>query len=418
MSRLIFDTRALNQRFAPAPHTELPSATALCGMEVHGERLVMSSCDVENAFYNFRVPIALARCFRLPPVAARFCGVESVDGAKVAPWQRVQPFLTTLPMGWAWALHLCQSAVQRGVNDILGEHRLLKDKRTGIVVTNGPPADESIRATGTHRDVAAAVYVDNIAIFACCEQKCRATMASVISHLRSIGLPIHEEAQPSSEGAFIGWSLRDNVWSIKSSRMWRLRWSLEEILRRGRATAPLMEVVVGHCTWQIMGLRGSLSIFDSVYEFIKSAGDNWVALPASVRSELSIAAGVLPVLRCDVRSSWSSSVHCYDASPSGIGACIREVDPANVAAVGRHAEAWRFRNQDTTAARASALQQSGLVASMAAKVTPNSRQPVDFEGVPADMMSPPEWTCVLSLRTNVQEHIMRSEGRALSFCAR
>lgn len=84
MSRLIFDTRALNQRFAPAPHAELPSAAALCGMEVHGDKLVMSSCDVENAFYNFRVPISLARCVRLPPVAARFCGVDSVDGVNVA----------------------------------------------------------------------------------------------------------------------------------------------------------------------------------------------------------------------------------------------------------------------------------------------------------------------------------------------
>lgn len=263
MSRLIFDTRALNQRFEAAPHTELPSAAALCGMEVRGDHLVMASCDVENAFYNFRVPNALARCFRLPPVAARFCSISEVDGVSVAPWQRVQPYLTTLPMGWAWALHLCQSAVQRGVSEVVGDDQILKDKRAGIVISGEGRGASPRAASAQGHDVAAAVYVDNIAVFACSEHRCRERMAAVVARLQGLGLPIHEEAQPSREGVFIGWKLCNNIWSIKSSRMWRLRWAIEEVLRRGRANSPLMEVLVGHCTWHMMGLRSSLSAFDS-----------------------------------------------------------------------------------------------------------------------------------------------------------
>ena len=107
--RLVFDTRVSNTRFKPPPRTELPSGGAFARMETQGSGDTwFSSGDLSNAFYAMQVPEGLCEYFSLLPARAGLAGVAHLDGVPVHESDWLLPELTILPMGWSWALHLCQ----------------------------------------------------------------------------------------------------------------------------------------------------------------------------------------------------------------------------------------------------------------------------------------------------------------------
>eukprot|EP00959_Pyramimonas_sp_CCMP1952_P093138 1949551-Pyramimonas_sp.AAC.1 len=71
--------------------------------------------DVQNAFYAISVPPELGSCFRLPPVQAGQVGRPLVGGVRPSAAASLTPILTVLPMGWSWALHLCQLVTEEGL---------------------------------------------------------------------------------------------------------------------------------------------------------------------------------------------------------------------------------------------------------------------------------------------------------------
>ena len=107
--RLIFDTRKLNMRFKDPPKTELPTASAMSNIEsFDSSNVYLGSGDIKNAFYSSKVPDALSDLFTLPRIRAKYLPASlRVSFDHEDTW--VTPCLTVLPMGWNWALHLCQS---------------------------------------------------------------------------------------------------------------------------------------------------------------------------------------------------------------------------------------------------------------------------------------------------------------------
>eukprot|EP00959_Pyramimonas_sp_CCMP1952_P143835 3011347-Pyramimonas_sp.AAC.1 len=71
--------------------------------------------DVQNAFCAISVPPELGPCFRLPPVRAGQVGRPLMGGVRSAAAALLAPILTVLPMGWSWALHLCQLVTEEGL---------------------------------------------------------------------------------------------------------------------------------------------------------------------------------------------------------------------------------------------------------------------------------------------------------------
>ena len=64
--RIIFDTRLLNLQFVDPLSVQLPTAGALCNMEVaDGQELEVAACDVSTAFYRMRGPPSLGKRFTL-----------------------------------------------------------------------------------------------------------------------------------------------------------------------------------------------------------------------------------------------------------------------------------------------------------------------------------------------------------------
>eukprot|EP00438_Fugacium_kawagutii_P030809 Skav229499 [mRNA] locus=scaffold2455:119515:131643:- [translate_table: standard] len=193
--RLIFDTRILNEKFHDPPKTDLPSADAFTRMEISGNKpFFIGSGDLANAFYTLAVPDSLGQMFTLPAIEAGRMKINAIDGSPLRPGDRIMPYLTVLPMGWSWALHLCQMVMDHailtaGVLDM----QTISDKGKPVHL------ESSLQ-------LACAGYVDNYAIIGTDAAAVDAGLRRIGERLRSFGLTVHEECPAEHSGDFVGLS--------------------------------------------------------------------------------------------------------------------------------------------------------------------------------------------------------------------
>ena len=90
------------------------------------------------------------------------------------------------------------------------------------------------------------------------------------------------------------------------SRMWKLRMALDWLLTKGSCSGRVLEIIMGHLTWSFLVRRELLSLFSTVYVFIKHHPNSSSFLWPSVRKELAHARSLLPMAFVDVGRPWSS----------------------------------------------------------------------------------------------------------------
>ncbi len=412
--RLIFDTRQLNQLFHEPPSTDLPSADAFTRLEIpDGEEFLLGSGDLANAFYTLSVPTSLARMFTLPQVKAGSIGVSSVDGASVRPEEFVTPYLTVLPMGWAWALHFCQGVMEHAIAVAgFGVSSIIGDKR--------PP----VHLTSTE-EVAVAGYVDNYCVIGCNRASVDAGLAKIASILREWGLSVHEEVAADFESEFVGlhFNGHSGVVSIKPSRIRKLQRAIHELLERNFATGHLVQLLLGHITWALMCRREGLSLVNTGYAFVHKHYDVPTRLWPRLRTELSRIADLLPLFRVQINSGWSEDVTASDSSPYGYGICHRSLQGSIARAIGCQSERWRFRCEDAVDARAHAAKTAGVtdLKSWASSlshadlthVVEELSQGDQFHEVPRDILHQNDWSVAWSRPWKHEDNILHTEALAL-----
>eukprot|EP00973_Karenia_brevis_P073490 10210858-Karenia_brevis.AAC.1 len=69
---------------------------------------------------------------------------------------------------------------------------------------------------------------------------------------RRIGLVVHEIEPPSTTAQFVGIEFESGEIRVKKKRVWRLRWSIEEILLRKHISGQALEIILGHATWLML----------------------------------------------------------------------------------------------------------------------------------------------------------------------
>jgi hypothetical protein len=284
--RLIFDTRILNEKFIDPPKTDLPSADAFTRMDIDGiAPFFIGSGDLANAFYTLAVPDSLARMFTLPGIKAENLGIYEVDGNAVRRDEFITPYLTVLPMGWSWALHLCQQVMNHAIITSGIDHlQIISDKGKPVHLAHGC-------------DVGCAGYVDNFAVIGTCEDTVNAGLRKIGERLRGFGLTVHEECEAAHEGEFVGLSfngVKGKV-SIKPSRIVKLQRSIDELLCRNFASGELLQLVIGHITWAVMARREALSILSACYSFVHQCGNTPHRLWPRVPTELRWISALLPI---------------------------------------------------------------------------------------------------------------------------
>ena len=113
----------------------------------------------------------------------------------------------------------------------------------------------------------------------------------------------------------------------------------------------------------------------------------------------------------DLHAQWDPSVTCSDACTYGIGVCQRQLPADIVGAVGRCNERWRYKTQNSIAARQHAV---SLSSADHVTVDESSLQHIrTFDEVPHEWMDINAWSVLHVGTVSKSEHITRTEGRAL-----
>lgn len=78
------------------------------------------------------IPTSLAHMFTLPSIRYKHIkhfrpGLEGIGSN-----DHVCPGLSVLLMGWSESLHFCQSFVSSTVSNVLGQDRMILDRRAGV----------------------------------------------------------------------------------------------------------------------------------------------------------------------------------------------------------------------------------------------------------------------------------------------
>ena len=410
--RLIFDTRKLNQLFIDLFSTDLPSAEAFTRLEMlEDQPFYVASGDLANAFYTLSVPEELGRLFTLPAIEAGRVGVTTADGRLVEPDTQLTPFLKVLPMGWSWALHLCQQVLTHAIQTSgFDQSQIIGDKRSAVRLS-------SVQST------AVAGYVDNYGVFGSDQHSVNQGLRRISDTLRAWGLTVHEieEAQPSADFVGLHFDGTGGYVSIKPKRIAKIRSAINELLRLQFCSGRTLQLLLGHCTWAILARREGLALLSSCYAFMHQNGERHCRLWPSVRKELTWISALLPLMRMRVNSGWAKEVTASDSSPWGVGVCHRFLDEHTVRSVGSVSERWRFKFEDATRARDHALlhdhsDEASVVAALLPGTTgaPSSFiRDLGFHEVPGPIMEKQPWSVVWSRPWQFAGNILHTEARAL-----
>ena len=359
--------------------------------------------------------------FTLPPVEAGLVGVSYVDGLPIGPDTQLVPHLRVLPMGWSWALHLCQQVLMHAI-DVAGfeQRHIIGDKRSAV----------QLRAL---QDTAVAGYVDNFGVFGCDKQTVDQGLGRIIKVLRGWGLTVHEieEAQLSADFVGLHFNGAEGYVSIKPTRVCKIRSGIDELLRSQFCSGRVLQLVLGHCTWALMARREGLAILSSSYAFVHQNGDKFCRLWPSVRRELSWLRSILPLLRMKVNCGWAHEATASDASPWGYGICHRQLEREVVQGIGSFSEKWRFKFEDAKKARLHALlgdvRVGGANVSAQLERVPESSsatagsggcastfiQDLGFAEIPEKVLQDKEWSVVWSRPWRYESNILNTEAKAL-----
>ena len=139
----------------------------------------MSTFDIQDCFYHFKIPKAFGELFGFKRIQAYKLGVPEVDGRAVAALDWVTPFGAVLPIGCSWALHFCQQAhVNIALRTGLGRHRLLFDKTPVPLLSDA--------------ELAVSLCVDNGGVLSAREGEADALRRQLEPKFGEMALPTHE----------------------------------------------------------------------------------------------------------------------------------------------------------------------------------------------------------------------------------
>ncbi|CAK0903327.1 unnamed protein product [Prorocentrum cordatum] len=304
--RMVIDCRRANCWFKRPSTVALATGSALGELAVpEGEQLYVGHVDICDAFYHFGLPEAFRDYFALPAVKAGDVGLSVLGGRSLAPGSRVWPVLAVLPMGWSHALYWCQTIHRGIVSSIpaLLDVPFMSDKSVA------PPV----------QPLAMTIYVDNFLALGTDPEAVSRAVKLVNAALTSRGL----------------------------------RMALDCLTSKAVVSPKEVEKVLGHCTFVALLCREYLSIFRSVYAFIRRLGHcTAVPLWESVRWELNTFSSLLCLISRKLQVSWSSKVMCTDASFWGFGLVCKDLDKDLVGSMGCFSERWRFLGDNKVLSRA------------------------------------------------------------------
>ena len=278
--RLIVDARRANCHFREPSHVQLTTGEGLGGLEFPaGEHVTIATADLKDAFYHLSLPVELRPYFCLNRVSAASVGVTHINGVAVGGKCKITPRLAVVPMGWSWALFLCQSVHEALAEKAgLGEDNRIRDRCI-------PP-----KTICCHTQ-----YVDNMIVLGTDKESVVNHYNNAVDCLKQAGLQVHDE-EVGDGATILGWEItKDCQFQPSRHRAWKVRFAIRELLRRGRCASHMMEKLIGHCSFLALGRRECFSVFGNVYASFRSTR---VAVLKSVFGSLYVRSCIFLMVYC------------------------------------------------------------------------------------------------------------------------
>ena len=436
--RMIIDGRSANRRFYDPPSVSLSTAETFSKIEieipeelVHDHvqkeafldsiRIYAGLSDVKDCFHRIRQPRWLAKFFCFMPIEARHLNLAGtlLEGKVLSSKDLVYPMPGSLCMGCSWSLFFAQriNELQFSLSPQLGGSRLVSDRSPPLVIN---PSDPNM----LHHYV----YVDNLGVIGQNQELVQQGVQAMQDHFNSKELLLHPGEVQCDDIKALGIHLdgRNKRTRVAPERLHKVRQALRCLLRRGRCSGKVLEIVIGHATFCGLGCRLVLSVFHSSYKFIQQHYDSPAVIWDSVLQELRVFAGLMVFLEHNWGKGWNQLVSTSDASETGFGVCTAFWPSSEVAAAGRIHERSRFRRTGGHSARESALTSAGFVRDeVSGKWVVNEMDSAEFldkagwevdpcfSEIPAKLLSRDLWTPKVFGTWKFPAHIMELEARAL-----
>lgn len=320
--RIILDARASNAHWVDPDKVELPGPDLLASLRATGP-IVAAKVDADNFFHRLLMPDWMHPYFALPAVRA-----GDVGASEYPPDTVVYPMWLTLPMGWSHSPLLAQS-----VHECI--LRLVPGFEPRDAITKG--ADRRLDRP-RHQ-----VYIDDLILLAPANDA--KTLATLQDHycrtLDAHGLVVKwsKLVRPSGEGVeCLGLEVHGNALTVglHPSKLAALRQDTLDLVQAKAATGRQLLSLLGRWTWAMLARRPALSVFASVYRFVRVAKRRRFRLWPSVRQELTCVAGLAPLLYANIGARSFPRLMATDASSLGQGVVSTHLgvaDAGNLATV-------------------------------------------------------------------------------------
>ncbi|CAK8989683.1 Uncharacterized protein SCF082_LOCUS1918 [Durusdinium trenchii] len=344
--RMVLDCRGTNQLHQPPPTTRLGSARGYADLDLSDEPLESGwgiEADVNDAFYNFSIPeLTHYFAFNHPMTASEWTKV-GINGDSVYDPQLRQmtptdpdeilfPCVEAVPMGWSWALFLCNEAV-------------LNICRSNAPWVDGIFREKKVAPQMRDFKTSIGVYVDNITVIGRSKDDVELRAQSIAEAFRAADIPItwtQHEPVKSLESVGCALDFERKTLHNKPKRIWKFHLATRAILRRDKVKGKLLQIWAGHFTSLCALTPWGLSCLQDLYRFIEVAKVKRMKLWPSVRREIKVASAVVWMTWRDLAAPFSKVVEVDDSSSSGYALVSCEPGVERIRTATKVHEKWRF----------------------------------------------------------------------------
>ena len=342
--RPIVDGRPGNVFFLELPMEHCCGDDLCCIIVDDGYTLLVAKVDLADYFHTILARARVRQFFGLRPVRAdalRSHGVhvppEAIDSDG---W--THPRLCTVPMGWTNAPALAQaaneavlygssgdgSAVARELAPMLEPTERLSalrapnmqrgaDLRCHSVIIDDLMMFKTVATRELTKRRASSVSVDGVQAGAPASQD----VVKVCQRYRDVGARVRDEKVEdyAPQQVVAGYQLDHNTLRTPEKKYAELAVLVATLVRRGFALPREVERILGKFTNLCLLHRLSLSIFSSVYAYVRKLGHRAARVWPSVLRELQRALAVLPLIRAELDRKVSPFLIQTDACDTGFG---------------------------------------------------------------------------------------------------
>jgi len=396
--RLIIDAQPANRLFIDSPHVSLPDPSHLVQLRVpKGQRMKTGKSDLSNYYHHMGLPDWMQPYFALPALTA-----EELTELGLDPTVSY-PMCVTLPMGFSHAVLLAQSCHEH----VVYSSGALK-REDCLLRLSSPDV--------THNRAVHGIVIDDFFIFSLNQALACRIFRRVLEAYRAAGFVVKPSKviEPTDQPVkVIGFMFEHSdddqtTVSLSSEACLDLARVTLASLARGRLTGLALAHLIGRWTWCMLLRRPSLSVLQHCYRYIEVADRRRFTIWPSVRRELWMLLGLLPLLHARLDVPTFKHAVATDASELGAGVVCSRVTPE----MDRHI--WQLCSSRAhatmqTLANAAANREEGIDEESSPELHRAAQLYSSFYGA----VVAARWSTILSSAWRSPEHINALELRAV-----